>query len=248
MALDKRRVYARRILVAQEAIVLPLRRKVQAELTRVAKAMAAEYEANGAEGLDSFEASHAEELASIFRWMAPIVIKAFIPLGRPAKKGADQFETQLEWDVYYAMLGPLSEDAYQAAAYSLQLAKEVIATGLEEALTQKQIAAKIYQRVGGVPSRSRAVTIARTEVHMAANHSQYQAASETGYALVKEWISTNDGRTRDNHRHLDGKQIALTDKFQVGNDFMRYPGDRSGSAKNIINCRCVVGYVTSGDE
>ena len=83
---------------------------------------------------------------------------------------------------------------------------------------------------------------------MAANVSQYQAAASAGVDMEKEWISTNDGRVRDSHRHIDGKRLALTAKFQVNGDLMGYPGDRSGSAKNVINCRCVIGYIAAGEE
>ena len=110
------------------------------------------------------------------------------------------------------------------------------------------IAKAIAKKIGGVNAISRAMTIARTETHKAANTTQYTkaewAAQESGLKVEVEWIATNDGRVRDNHRHADGQKRPIGQPFNVGGEAMRYPSDPRASAKNTINCRCVLGYDT----
>jgi len=98
----------------------------------------------------------------------------------------------------------------------------------------------------------RAELIARTETTRAANQGALLGAVSTGLQTVKEWISVNDDRTRRiprdkfDHLHMDGKQVPVDEPFTVPGmsavDFMEYPGDPNGSAGNVCNCRCTVGF------
>ena len=60
--------------------------------------------------------------------------------------------------------------------------------------------------------------------------------------VTLEWISTNDGRVRDDHKRADGQKIKMGETFNVGGVKMRRPSDPAGGAKNVINCRCVLGF------
>ena len=47
---------------------------------------------------------------------------------------------------------------------------------------------------------------------------------------------------------IDGAIVAQDEKFRLTSasgtvEFLDFPGDPAGSAANIINCRCAVGYV-----
>lgn len=48
---------------------------------------------------------------------------------------------------------------------------------------------------------------------------------------------TLDGKTRPEHRKLDGEIRELEEKFSNG---LMYPCDRAGKAADVINCRCLV--------
>lgn len=80
--------------------------------------------------------------------------------------------------------------------------------------------------------------IARTEGHRiqqtSSRDAQY-AAKKKGCDVVKQWDSTLDGRTRDSHARVDGEIRELDEKFSNG---LMFPGDPSGSAAEVINCRC----------
>lgn len=95
--------------------------------------------------------------------------------------------------------------------------------------------------------------IVRTEATSAANEGIMQSSQDIfpKSSLVKEWISSQDGRTRSlsrgdksDHLEMNGKVVGFDETFAVPETFrvvqMRKPADfRSGaSAHNIVNCRC----------
>lgn len=84
--------------------------------------------------------------------------------------------------------------------------------------------------------------IARTVAHTAANKGQQEAAAESGVDLVKEWGATEDARTRPDHAQADGQLREIDEPFDVGGEKLMFPGDPSGSAGQVINCRCVALY------
>ncbi len=90
----------------------------------------------------------------------------------------------------------------------------------------------------------RTENIARTESLRAEN-----AGSEALYrdwgVQSKEWYSTNDERTRFDHRvgSAWGKEPLVTDingVFEIGGERLAYPGDPNGSPSQVCQCRCVV--------
>jgi len=96
----------------------------------------------------------------------------------------------------------------------------------------------------------RADAIAITEVHAASSFSSLEGAKATGIPkLRKEWIFTNDKRTRDEHK-LSGDEaiVGIDDTFSVGGEQLEAPGDPKGSPENVIRCRCTMGFLSEGDE
>jgi len=93
----------------------------------------------------------------------------------------------------------------------------------------------------------RSETIARTETIRASNLGSLEGARQSGLPLRKEWIATRDGRERDGHAAADGQIVDLDEPFIVGGEQLMYPADPAGSAGNVINCRCTLGFVVEGD-
>lgn len=77
--------------------------------------------------------------------------------------------------------------------------------------------------------------IARTETTTAMNAASQVAAEATGVIYKKEWLSAGDGRERESHRRLNGQQVSMGQRFNNG---LRYPGDPTGVASEVVNCRC----------
>ena len=105
----------------------------------------------------------------------------------------------------------------------------------------------------------RAELIARTETGRAANIGSMVGATSTGLVTVKEWIAAKDNRTRRiprdqfDHLNMDGTKIPMDATFKLQNkkggfDFMLHPCDSSGSAGDVCNCRCTLGYEAQRDK
>ena len=107
---------------------------------------------------------------------------------------------------------------------------------------------KIAKRLRNVQemNRTQAIRSARTIVTGAENKGRqdsYARAEADGIILQKEWIATNDGRTRHSHARLDG---AIVDQDKKFNNGLMYPGDPSGRPEETWNCRCTVASVVKG--
>ena len=101
---------------------------------------------------------------------------------------------------------------------------------------------KIAKRLRNVQemNKTQAIRSARTIVTGAENKGRqdsYAMAEADGIILQKEWIATNDGRTRHSHAMLDGAIVDQDKKFDNG---LMYPGDPSGRPEEVYNCRCTL--------
>lgn len=92
-----------------------------------------------------------------------------------------------------------------------------------------------------------AVTIARTETTNIMGKSRLESmdhASKSGLLLAKEWVATNDDRTRESHDDVDGEIVGIDVAFSNG---LMHPGDQStGDAEETVNCRCTMVTVIKG--
>lgn len=85
--------------------------------------------------------------------------------------------------------------------------------------------------------------IIRTESTNIANFATLQSAQTVfpGENLIKEWIASFDDRTRDSHAEAGASEpIPQAEPFMVGGSLLMYPGDPSGPAAEVVNCRCSV--------
>jgi hypothetical protein len=91
--------------------------------------------------------------------------------------------------------------------------------------------------------RGRAITIVRTELGRAfsiAGQQRLTQASEYLPGLQKQWRRSGKIHSRITHDAIDG-QIRDQDKpFNVGTELMMFPRDPKASAKNTINCGCLM--------
>ena len=109
----------------------------------------------------------------------------------------------------------------------------------------------IAKRLSNVTEMNKTAAIrnARTSVTSAeckGRQDSYIRATNDGIILKREWIATNDGRTRHSHRLLDG-QIAEVDKpFKSELGDIMYPGDPEADPANAYNCRCTIAAKVMG--
>lgn len=91
-------------------------------------------------------------------------------------------------------------------------------------------------------TRSEADRMARTEVISASNAGAVADVELLGDDAppYRQWLSTLDSRTRPTHVRADGQVIKAGDTFQVGTARLRFPGDPSGPAHEVMQCRCTI--------
>ncbi|PNZ29899.1 phage head morphogenesis protein [Staphylococcus rostri] len=102
-------------------------------------------------------------------------------------------------------------------------------------------------------SKAKALRVARTEIGRALSQASLDSAQvvkDNGFNMMKRWFATKDNRTRDTHRHLDGKSIPLNEKFKSSGCVGLAPKLFVGinSAKENINCRCKLLHYIDEDD
>lgn len=99
---------------------------------------------------------------------------------------------------------------------------------------------------------NRAATVARTEAGGALSagrwDSQVVLAEDLGGEWERVWLATLDTRTRVAHAAADGQRAGVAEPFVVGGEPLLYPGVPTGSAGNVINCRCDTLLVPAGSS
>ena len=110
---------------------------------------------------------------------------------------------------------------------------------------------KIANRIKHVQDMNRdsAIRTGRTLVTGAENKGRqdsYARAEADGIILQKEWLATNDSRTRHEHIELDGQIVAQDKPFHNAIGAIMFPGDPTADGANVYNCRCSMRAVVKG--
>ena len=154
------------------------------------------------------------------------------------------------WTLYdqdtVARLISENPDLYPVPDLDVQKAWRWNAQHLQSTITQAAVSgasvddiAKDLRRVMAMNVRD-SIRVARTAMTGAENAGRvnaYQRAQAMGIELEQMWIATLDGRTRPSHRELDGESVPVSATFSNG---CRFPGDPSGPAEEVMNCRCTL--------
>ena len=154
------------------------------------------------------------------------------------------------WTLYdqdtVARLLSENPDLYPVPDLDVQKAWRWNAQHLRSTITQAAVSgasiddiAKDLRRVMAMNVRD-SVRVARTAMTGAENAGRvnaYQRAQSMGIELEQMWLATLDGRTRPSHRAIDGESVPVSATFSNG---CRFPGDPSGPAAEVMNCRCTL--------
>ncbi len=168
------------------------------------------------------------------------VINAFAARAITLKEESE-FENLVQ--LYISTIGVLR--VTQISDTTLRIIRKIIADKTKEGLSLSAIASAIEDSMNGSFSKYRAATIARTETHSASTFANHEATKSLELPNQRKiWLATNDARTREAHRLVNGTEIGIDDNFLVGGVPMAYPGDPAGGAANVVNCRCVTLYVS----
>jgi SPP1 gp7 family putative phage head morphogenesis protein len=137
----------------------------------------------------------------------------------------------------------INEGLYKALGVDVKKLKDSIrheiARGIASGLSNDEMSRNI-SRMSKAPL-SRAKVIVRTEAHriqQASTMDAQERSKSMGANVVKQWDSTLDGRTRSEHRKLDGQIREIDEPFEAGGLKAMAPG-HFGDPAHDCNCRCV---------
>lgn len=136
----------------------------------------------------------------------------------------------------------ISKGLYTRLGQDISVLKRRIMADVSRAISTGMTYAQVAQQLDGATriGYNRAVRIARTEGHRiqtTATMDAMEAAKSKGADVVKQWDATLDDRTRESHVAVDGEIREVDKTFSNG---LMYPGDPSGGAAEVINCRCAL--------
>lgn len=157
-----------------------------------------------------------------------------IPLITPIDQSAMVRAVQLDSKISKGLYSRLGEDV---DLLKKRITSEV-SRGISTGMSYDQVARGLagYTRIG----YNNAIRIARTEGHRiqtTAAMDAMESAKEKGADILKQWDATLDSATRESHVAVDGEVRELDKPFSNG---LMYPGDPSGGASEVINCRCAL--------
>ena len=110
--------------------------------------------------------------------------------------------------------------------------------GILQGESMDKIANRIFPIVNN--NYNSAIRNARTMVTGAENRGRldsYKKLSDNGIVMRKVWLATNDHRTRDSHRAINGEEQEIGKNFSNG---LECPGDPHGRPEEVWNCRCTL--------
>lgn len=156
-----------------------------------------------------------------------------IPIIAPIDQAAVVKAVQLDSKISNGLYSALGMDTKRLKKNITQ----EISRGIASSLSYSDISRNL-KNTSGVPLYN-AKRIVRTESHRIQQQSAEDSrriAKNKGADIVRMWDAALDGRTRDSHRMVDGEIRELDEKFSNG---LMFPGDPSGGAAEVVNCRCV---------
>ena len=112
-----------------------------------------------------------------------------------------------------------------------------------QGIIQGESIPKISKRIINVQEMNKNASIrtARTIVTGAENKGRqdsYQRATDDGIIIEREWMSTDDSRTRHWHNELDGVKVGIDEPWENEFGKIMFPGDPTADGANVYNCRC----------
>jgi len=204
--------------------------------------------------LPNFTYQHRDDLIAILKFEARKTMKVFDKhvIRQIEQKAEDQtFEFFFNQYINTQIL----EKSNVIVGTLLKDIQAIVQQGSSESVGPRVIAKRIAEAKN--ISKHRALVIARTETHNAANYAQEERSKavqrQTGVNMFKAWLPVLDERTRPtkgaskkyNHRDMIyHAAIPIEQAFELPGgekvERMMHPGDSSlgASGGNIIQCRC----------
>lgn len=119
--------------------------------------------------------------------------------------------------------------------------RKKVSAAITQSVIQGESIPSVAKRLRIVTDMNRRSSVrnARTAVTSAQNAGRiasYRDAEKMGIKVSKQWLATLDGRTRHQHRELDGQVVPNNEPFENGFGEIMYPGDPEAAPANVYNC------------
>lgn len=162
-------------------------------------------------------------------------IPLVMPIDQEAVTRAVVLDSQLSTSLYDRM----GEDVKAIK----KAVRQEVSRGIAQGMTWSNIASNLARNMKHTPFQkayNNSIRIARTEGHRIQNRAALDAqkrAIDRGAEVVKQWNAVLDGRTRSEHRELDGQIREVGEMFEVAGYKAEAPG-LFGDPSQDCNCRC----------
>lgn len=193
----------------------------------------------------------AEEDMALVARISPVVVNTL-------QTGWDQFNSRFDIKNPFEVENPAIQAAIERRMIQCKKVndtteedlRKIFSDGFTEGLSVDQLGDKVaeyYSANAEGYDSARAQTAAATQTTGIVNDAELIAARDAG-GLKKFWIAVDDAVTRPAHAaaaegYGRDHAIGLDEKFVVDGEQMDSPGDSAGSAGNVCNCRCQLGFV-----
>lgn len=158
----------------------------------------------------------------------------------------------IDKDIAFEVLSKRTTDWIES--WSQQLA-EIMTLNTHKAIESELIAvieagesiAQAELRIKDLPQfdRARARATARTEILAASSQANWESFMQSPSVTGKKWKHSGAKKIKPRATHIamDGEVVGVDELFLVDGEFGMYPRDTTFSAKNRVNCGCVIGPV-----
>jgi SPP1 gp7 family putative phage head morphogenesis protein len=178
--------------------------------------------------------------AQIRGYLTDVYLANYYNFANLIEKGADigvGFGLLNRNAIYESVLTPMDLIGLEENAHNVRVGiKRAITQGIIQGQDVKTMSKMVKDALE--KNANDATRIVRTETTGIMNKARLDAsdrAETEGIRLIKVWVATNDDRTRDRHSEINGEEQPLDKPYSNG---LMYPGDQSGPADQVINCRC----------
>lgn len=209
-----------------------LRRYFNAQRDRLLKRLPTGIE--GTKGIAGDIFNKEAEKRKLIRTISPVLKQVLTEEGQATAERFDN-DFSVTSKVDYFIQNRANNMAGDVTDTTFKNIKEEVQEGYAQGESSQQIGKRITDRYEQIKT-GRAENIARTETHTATTKGNLEGYKQSGVEK-KTWVAVLDSRTRANHRLMDGETVGISQTFPNG---LKYPGDPSGSAAQVVNCRCQI--------
>ena len=222
---------------------IKLAANLKKEFLRTSKAVSTNYIISRSNALDLESRNHFSRLKNIIfsHWRTVTNVfatRSFAMIRTIIESEQKAYEDDFDREFENFLFTSGAEKVTNISSTTIANIRNAIDSAQRDGQDVYQTARRILE-LSEIDSITRAILIARTETHQAANFANFTTLDVVNVpGTTKEWVAVNDARTRDDHAIANGQEVAKDGDFVVGGSLLKYPGDPSAPAQQVVNCRC----------